>query len=71
MKSDDLALMGFGSIGLIVGAVVRRTARGPCLAPPRAIHAPIVRRPSYQTGGNGEDKEIGSNETVRRVPKRS
>jgi tRNA A-37 threonylcarbamoyl transferase component Bud32 len=71
LKSDDLALMGFGIVGLIVGAVVgARLGAGPRGGPvnPRTDRAPAA---VVHAGADGDANEIGSNETVRRVQKRS
>jgi serine/threonine-protein kinase len=61
IQRTDLALVGFGIVGLIVGAVV-----GARLAGPRA--APVSSRTDRTPAAIND---IGSNETVRRAPRRS
>jgi hypothetical protein len=69
IQRNDLALISFGIVGLIVGAVVgARLAAGPRVGPasPRTDRTPAV-----ISGDNGDDNEMDSNETVRRAPRRS
>jgi serine/threonine-protein kinase len=72
LHSHDLALIGFGLVGLIVGAVIGSrivtASAAPKPPPSRAPHTPAI--PVRQEKLD-EDSKLGMNETVRRVPKRS